>query len=129
MDEARRRRDREEILLSMSRILDQIKDEREAHERKVDQSREEVLEQVERMVEQNEAHAQKIEEKVTRIQRETLSTLHTIEDKVDSSIGAIEKKVDLSSKAMQTMTTVAIFGFVSVTIAVMVLFFALLSNL
>ncbi len=128
-DEARRKKDREEILLAMGRMLDQIKEEREAFERKLDQKNREATERVDYALEQGDAHAQKIEERVTRVQRETVSTLQRIEEKLDDSVAKIEKKVDLSSKAITTMTTVAIFGFAAVTVAVMVLFVVLLTGL
>lgn len=129
IEEARRRREREDILLSMERMLGQIRDEREAFQMKMDEDSREMTERFDKALDIGSAGARKMEERIARVQRETVSTLQRIEDKIDDSMIKIENRVDLSSKAIQTMTTVAVFGFSAVTLAIIVLFFILLGNI
>lgn len=127
--EVRRRKERDDILLSMERMLDQIRDERETFQERMDQGGREMSDKVDKALDIGSASAKKMEERITRVQRETVSTLQRIEDKVEDSMHKIESRVDVSSKAIQTMTTVAVFGFSAVTLAIIVLFFILLGNI
>lgn len=138
--ELRRRKERAEILASMEQMLEQIRQEREGFQSMLEEDSRSMEERVDfalqigesgmkQIAESNEQSARKMEEKMTRIQREAVATLQRIEESVEESMVKMETRVDISAKSIHTMTMVAAFGFVTVTLAVIVMFVVLLGTL
>ena len=118
--------DREEsILSSIENMAVRMREERSDLSARIDLNTKESEMRIEQMISDADVAVKEALESIEGTRKDTIAAVERIEENIGKSFEEMDKKVDLSHSAVRTMTTVAVFGFSVVTLAMVVVFFSL----